>query len=256
MQLYSRTVGSGTPVVLLHAFPLSSAMWLAQREGLAASCQVITPDLRGFGGSRLGDDEPSIDHMADDVAALLDAEGVPRAVVGGQSLGAHVALALAARHPAKVAGLILSGATAEPDPPEAREERERLAQAVLDKGSAVLLDEYLPRLLGRTTRQRRALVQGRVRGLVQAAPPGAVAWALRALAARPGYADVLRGLGVPVLVLTGDEDAATPEGAARELAGLASDGRLTVIEKAGQLSAVEQPELFNQAVEGFLKHIE
>ena len=76
VRLYTRSAGDGVPVVLLHAFPLSSAMWLGQREGLSGVCRVITPDLRGFGGSPLGDEEPSLAVMADDVAETLDAEGV------------------------------------------------------------------------------------------------------------------------------------------------------------------------------------
>ena len=72
VDLHVRETGEGVPVVLLHAFPLSSAMWLEQRNDLADACRVITPDLRGFGGSQLGYDEPSLDVMADDVAALLD----------------------------------------------------------------------------------------------------------------------------------------------------------------------------------------
>src|SRR6188472_3300202 len=92
VQLYTRDVGGGTPLVLLHAFPLSSAMWLAQREGLAARFRVLTPDLRGFGGSPLGTDEPSIDTMADDVAALLDAKGLDRVVLGGLSMGGYVTM--------------------------------------------------------------------------------------------------------------------------------------------------------------------
>ena len=50
VELYHRDTGQGLPVVLLHAFPVSSAMWLSQREALAPAYRVITPDQRGFGG--------------------------------------------------------------------------------------------------------------------------------------------------------------------------------------------------------------
>src|SRR3954447_3632920 len=87
-----RDVGQGLPVVLLHAFPLSSAMWLGQRDDLSDSCRVGTPDQRGFGGSPLGNDEPSLDHAADDLAALLDNLGVDQVVLGGLSMGGYVAM--------------------------------------------------------------------------------------------------------------------------------------------------------------------
>ncbi|MEU4325834.1 MULTISPECIES: alpha/beta fold hydrolase [Nonomuraea] len=252
MQLYTRSAGTGVPVVLLHAFPLSSAMWLAQREGLSASCQVITPDLRGFGGSRLGDDEPSIDLMADDVAALLDQEGIERAVVGGQSMGGYVTMAFCRRHPDRVAGVILADTKASQDTEQARENRERIARQVLADGTGVLVEEVLPGLLGQTTKERRAMVFGRVRGLVQSAPPGAVAWAQRAMAGRPDSFDTLAALKAPALVIVGEEDQLTTRDDAEAMLRAVPDGRLTVVERAGHLSAVEQPEAFNAAVASFI----
>ncbi|MEU6739150.1 alpha/beta fold hydrolase [Streptosporangium sandarakinum] len=255
MHLYTRSAGEGVPVVLLHAFPLSSAMWLAQREGLSAHCKVITPDLRGFGGSVLGDEEPSLDVMADDVARTLDREGVDRAVVGGLSMGGYVTMALCRRHPDRLMGVVLADTKASADPDQARANRERIAAAVVEDGSAVLLEEVLPPLVGRTTAERRAMVYGRVRGLVQSAPPRAVAWAQRAMAARPDSFDTLRGLKVPALVLVGEEDGLTPRGDAEAMVEAVPDGRLAVIEKAGHLSAVEQPEAFNRALAGFIAEL-
>lgn len=230
-------------------------MWLAQREGLSALCKVITPDLRGFGGSVLGDEEPSLDVMADDVARTLDREGVDRAVVGGLSMGGYVTMALCRRHPDRLMGVVLADTKASADPDQARANRERIAAAVVEDGSAVLLEEVLPPLVGRTTAERRAMVYGRVRGLVQSAPPRAVAWAQRAMAARPDSFDTLRGLKVPALVLVGEEDGLTPRGDAEAMVEAVPDGRLAVIEKAGHLSAVEQPEAFNRALAGFIAEL-
>ncbi|WP_308250728.1 alpha/beta fold hydrolase [Nonomuraea rhizosphaerae] len=253
MQLYMRSAGRGLPVVLLHAFPLSSAMWLAQREGLATSCRVITPDLRGFGGSRLGEDEPSVELMADDVARLLDSEGIDRAVVGGLSMGGYVTMAFCRRHPDRVLGVILADTKATPDPEPARDNRERIAQAVLSEGSEVLLTEVLPALIGPTTKERRAMVFGRVKGLVQSAPPGAVAWAQRAMAARPDSFDTLAALKVPLLVVVGEEDELATVADAEAMRQAVPEARLEIIPKAGHLTAVEQPEAFNAAVTEFLK---
>lgn len=139
-------------------------MWLAQREGLAAVCKVITPDLRGFGGSLLGGDDPSLDVMADDVVRLLDSEGVDRAVVGGLSMGGYVTMALCRRHPDRLLGVILADTKAGADPQAARSNRERIAAAVLREGTSVLLKELLPGLVGQTTVRSRAMVFGRVRG--------------------------------------------------------------------------------------------
>lgn len=253
VRLYSRSAGGGVPVVLLHAFPLSSAMWLGQREGLSGVCRVITPDLRGFGGSPLGEEEPSLAVMADDVAETLDAEGIERAVIGGQSMGGYVTMEFCRRHPDRVLGVILADTKASADTEAARANRERIAQAVTEHGGGVLLEEVVPGLVGPTTRQRRAMVYGRVRGLAQTAPPRAVAWASRAMATRPESFDTLRALKVPALVIVGEEDELSPPADAEAMAGAIPDATLVTIEEAGHLSAVERPEAFNRAVAAFVR---
>ncbi|MFC4053323.1 alpha/beta fold hydrolase [Actinomadura syzygii] len=252
VQLYARDIGSGTALVLLHAFPLSSAMFLAQREGLAPRFRVVTPDLRGFGGSELGDDEPSVDAMADDVARMCRRLGVGRAVVGGLSMGGCVAMALGRRHPELVLGLVLAATRAAADSEEDRATRLRQAELLERDGTTrVLLDEVLPALVGPTTYRQRALVYGRVRGLVQATPPRAAAWAQRAMAGRPEAFGTLRALRVPALVMVGDEDTLATEADARAMADAMPNAELQVVPRAGHLCAVEQPDLFNQAVAEF-----
>ncbi|NDU76275.1 alpha/beta fold hydrolase [Actinomadura sp. DSM 109109] len=252
VQLYARDVGTGTPLVLLHAFPLSSAMWLAQREGLSGRFRVVTPDLRGFGGSRLGDDEPSVDAMADDVARACRDIGVRRAVVGGLSMGGYVAMALCRRHPELVLGLVLAATRAAADTGPVRDNRLRQADVLeREQSTRVLVDEVLPGLVGPTTYRQRALVYGRVRGLVQAAPPRAAAWAQRAMAGRADSTGTLRDLRAPALVMIGDEDALATEDEARAMTEAMPNAELMVIPRAGHLCAVEQPDLFNQAVAEF-----
>jgi pimeloyl-ACP methyl ester carboxylesterase len=174
VDLHVREAGTGRPVVLLHAFPLSSAMWLEQRNSLGERYRVITPDQRGFGGSPLGWDEPSLDQVADDVAAMLDARDLDQVVLGGLSMGGYAAMAFLRRHPGRVRALLLADTKATADAPEAAANRERIAARLEADGSAdVLVEDVLPSLLGPTTARDRPLVSGRVKGLVEAAPPAA-----------------------------------------------------------------------------------
>lgn len=253
VELYAREAGAGTPLVLLHAFPLSSAMWIEQREQLADACRVITPDLRGWGGSPLGDDAPSVDAMADDVAAMFDARDIGRAVVCGLSMGGYVLMALLRRHPDRVRAAILADTKAGPDAEPARANRERIAARVLEDGTSdVLVEDVLPGLVGETTKKERPLVFGRVRALVQAAPPPAAAWAQRAMAARPDSFQTLRRVDVPALVVVGEEDQLSTVADAEAMAQALPEGRLVTLPEAGHLTAVERPEAFNTAVRAFV----
>ncbi|MDX6434479.1 MAG: hypothetical protein QOE54_6845 [Streptosporangiaceae bacterium] len=239
--------------MLLHAFPLSSAMWLAQRETLAKRFRVITPDLRGFGGSVLGEDTPSIEAMADDVDQMLRSKGLERAVIGGLSLGGYVAMALCRHHPERVLGLLLADTKAAADLEEARHRRQRMADRLEEEGTAKpLLEDVLPGLVGPTTHRQRAMIYGRVRGLVQATPPAAAAWAQRAMAGRPDSFEILRQTRAPALVVVGAEDTLATEEDARAMADALPNAELLVIPRAGHLSAMEQPDLFNQAVAEFV----
>ncbi|MFD4397085.1 alpha/beta fold hydrolase [Kitasatospora sp. NPDC059811] len=249
-----RESGTGTPLVLLHAFPLNASMWSAQLDALPGltgdEARVLAPDQRGFGGTELGTDEPSLDLVADDLALLLDAAGIERAVVGGLSMGGYVALAFARRHPDRLAGLLLAGTRATADTDAVRANRERIAAAVTARGSVqLLLDEEVA--AGQLGPDSRHLVE-RVRSLVAAASPAAVAWAQRAMAARPDALDVLAGLRVPTAVVAGAQDGLVAPEEAELMLRARPDAELTVIPGAGHLSALEAPEAFNTAVRDLL----
>jgi pimeloyl-ACP methyl ester carboxylesterase len=251
---YVIEAGRGPALVLLHAFPLNASMWSAQREALGESYRVICPDQRGFGGTQLGHDDPSLDEVADDVAAMLDARKVGTCVLGGLSMGGYVAMALLRRHPERVRGLILADTKAGADSPEGVANRLRIAEQVVADGNAqLLLDEVLPALVGDTTKESRPLVFGRVKALVERAPAYAVAWAQRAMAARPDSFDTLRAVSVPALVVVGAEDALSSPADAQAMADAIPDARLVTIPEAGHLTAVEAPEAFASAVREFLE---
>ncbi|WP_037572738.1 alpha/beta fold hydrolase [Phaeacidiphilus oryzae] len=256
-----RESGSGTPLVLLHAFPLNSSMWQSQldelpgREGTDA--RVIAVDLRGFGGTPLGEDAPSLDLLADDLALMLDRAGIDRAVLCGLSMGGYTAMAFARRHPERLLGLILADTKATADDEAAKANRERIARTVTEEKSVrVVVEEQLPEpLLGAEAVRRGPELVDHVRRIAEAAPPESVAWAQRAMAARGDSLDVLRGVTVPALVVVGEDDAITGVADARAMAKALPASELTILPGAGHLSSLEVPEAFNDAVRGWLRQL-
>lgn len=250
--------GEGRPVVLLHAFPMDSALWAAQRRPLAqAGFRVITPDLPGFGGSAVAGAAPSVDAMADAVAELLDQLGIEQAVVGGLSMGGYVAMAMLRRHPARLSGIILADTKASADTPAAAAVRQAMAASVEEAGTpAGLADVMLPNLLGKTTRESRPEVVAAVRRWISAQPVAGVAWAQRAMAARPDSLSDIAAFGRPVLVLYGAEDTVSPVADAMAMADAARSGgsptRVVEIPGSGHLAAVEDPAAVTRAVQGWL----
>jgi pimeloyl-ACP methyl ester carboxylesterase len=243
-------------LVLLHAFPLSGAMWEPQLAVAELGWRVIAPHLRGFG---VGTAEPpvtSVDDYAGDVIDLLDALHVEDAVIGGLSMGGYVAFALLRRAPAYVRALILADTRSQADTAEGVEGRRKMLQRLAESpsGPAAVIDEMLPKLLGEATRATRPDVVERVRSIALANPAGAIAGAIRAMMSRPDSTPLLRTLRCPTLIIAGDEDALTPPALSEEMHRAISGSTLVVVPRAGHLSNLEQPEAFNSALARFLTH--
>ncbi len=252
------TAGSGLPLVLLHAFPLDHSMWALQ-EPLAEQVRLVVPDLRGFGGSDEAVPE-SIAALADDVVALLDAVHVAGpAVICGISMGGYVAQHVAARHPDRVAAVILVATKLEADSAEARAGRTDLAAKVGRLGLGILADAMIPRLLADSAEARRAPgradVESLLRRTILAQRVETVQTALAALGARPDMTEPLRQLRAPALLVAGAEDAITPPECLQAAEAIIPGAKLLIVPAAGHMVPLEQPAVFNAAVLEFLREL-
>jgi pimeloyl-ACP methyl ester carboxylesterase len=248
--------GRGRPVVLLHAFPLGRAMWRSQVAALQADYRVITPDLRGFGGTDAFAGPPSVDAMADDLAALLDVLEVREPVaLGGLSMGGYVALAFARRHAGRLAALVLADTRAEPDNDEGRANRDKLIAFAEQQSTSAVIEQMMPRLVSDETRSLRPEVVEEVRRLGSAQSPRGVIGALQAMRDRPDARPGLGRIKVPTLVVVGSEDAFAPPAVAESLTGAIAGAQRVVIPGAGHLSNLERPEPFNEALRAFLREV-
>jgi len=244
--------GEGTPVVLLHAFPLDSRMWLPQIEALGGY-KVIVPDLRGFGAARRhAVDVAHMDLLADDVARLLDDRKLEQVILCGLSLGGYVALAFVCRHRDRLGGLVLCDTRVGSDSKEAVASRLAMAERVLAEGVDFVPEAMVPRLLGRTSREQRPHLAERVKEIILDQDPRGIAGAQRGMAARPDSTPLLAEVAVPTLVIVGTEDEVTGPEEGRVLATGIRDARLVQVEGAGHLANMEQPELVNDALLDFI----
>ncbi len=251
-----REAGSGKPLILLHAFPLNSAMWGKQLAGPPPGWRLIAPDLRGFGGSPDADDAVyTMDLMAGDVLALMDRLQLRSPVICGISMGGYVALEMWRQHPDRVRALILADTRAGPDSPEAARARERLAQRVEKEGIDVVIETMLPKLLSTTTRYHNKGIVSAVAAMMKEAGPGAIARTLRGMAARRDSEPLLRTISVPGLVVVGAEDVITGRGQSEFLARSIPGAWLETIDDAGHLPPMERADEFNRVVKTFLSRL-
>lgn len=240
------------PLVLLHGFPLDHRMWFDVTDLLAGDPTVLALDLPGFGASPAGPDVaealgadrdvPSMEVMADGVAAALRAEGVGRAVVAGLSMGGYAAMALVERHPDLVAGLGLVDTKSTADDDAARAKRIHVAETVVAEMRVDAVLGMRTALLGATNRVARPDLSDRLERWIRDQGPQAVAWAQRAMAARPDRTAVLAGYEGPAVVVVGDEDELAPVAAAEHMVQALPDADLVVVPRAGHMTSNESPE--------------
>jgi len=250
--------GAGTPIVLLHAFPTDRSLWAKVAAEIASDqWRIITPDLRGFGESPLGDDAPDLDAAADDVIALLDRLGIKRAVFGGLSLGGYLTMNIARRYPARLIAVVLADTKAAADDAVGADKRRAVAAGVEAAGTNdALVESWYNTLIGHTSRQWRPEAGAKVRAWTSEAPVATVAWYQRAMADRPDSHDVLRATNVPALVVVGSEDEISPPADAESMRAALPHAVLSVIASSGHLSALEVPSEVATALREFLGNLQ
>ncbi|MGW4132205.1 alpha/beta fold hydrolase [Amycolatopsis japonica] len=238
------------PLVLLHAFPVDARMWDAVRAPLSERLRLITPDQRGLGRSPLPetDREPDLDDAARDVVALLDRLELDKVVLGGCSMGGYLTMAVLRLAPERVGGLVFIDTKATADTPEAAQARHDVAARVEAEGAGWMPEAVTPGLLAEKARPE---VVERLRELITTQPPSGIAWAARAMAARPDSLETLRSADVPALVVVGEEDGLTPLEAANTLVETLPNATLVVLPEAGHLTPLEDPAGVVEAILGW-----
>ena len=248
--------GTGTPVVLLHGFPFNRTMWREQIEALAERHRILALDLRGHGETSATTEPATMEEMARDVSDLMEKLNMGRAAVCGLSMGGYVALALYRMFPLRARALVLADTRPAADTEEARANREVQAVKALQEGMAGIADAMLPKLLSPKTVARAPAVVARVREMILKTNPQGAASALRGMALRRDQTRLLSRVVVPTLILVGNEDAITPPADSELMRREIGGSRLEVIENAGHVSNLEQPEKFNSALTKFLRDLE
>jgi pimeloyl-ACP methyl ester carboxylesterase len=216
-------------------------MWRGQVAALKDRFRVITWDMRGHGRSDYPEDPAAYSEQLTvaDMAALLDAAGAERAILGGLSLGGYMSLAFHLTHPERVRALLIIDTGPGFRNDEAREGWNKNALRTAERYES----EGLVRLQ-RGTAEMRASVHRDAAGLVRAARGMLTQRDARVISSLPT-------ITVPSLVVVGADDAPFLA-AADYMAGKIPAAKKVVIEGAGHAANMDQPAPFNTAVRSFL----
>ena len=244
--------GNGTPLVFIHAFPLSKTMWQPQVDALKDSYRVITIDLGGHGESDLVPWNDSLDGYAKNIIRLLDHLEIAQAVFVGLSMGGYTLFSIYRNYSNRVKAMVLADTRAQADSEEGRAGRQSMAEVAFKDGASAISDIMLPKLLAPSTIQQRPEIVEQVRQMILETSTAGIVVDLVAMAARPDSTDLLSTITSPTLVIVGEEDQATPVAESQFIADRIPGSTMVSLTDAGHLSNIEQPQAFTHALESFL----
>jgi pimeloyl-ACP methyl ester carboxylesterase len=241
VEIYYQVHGEGTPILLSHGYSATSQMWAGQVEALAKDHKLITWDMRGHGQSEYPVDQGAYSEAATvaDMAAILDAVGAKKAVIGGLSLGGYMTLAFQLAHPDRCLALLIIDTGPGYRKDEARDGWNANALRTAERYETEGLGA-----LGQRSAETRVASHRNAEGLARAA---------RGMLAQKDarVIDALPNINVPSIVIVGAND--TPFLAASDyMAAKIPGAKKAVIPDAGHAANIDQPEAFNAAVVGFL----
>lgn len=242
------------PVVCVNGLLADTTGWAFQVPVLAQHFHVLLYDCRGQGQSDKPPGPYALHNHLTDLVGLLDALQVPRCHIVGLSNGGAIALALAARHPERVARLVVADTVAQTDAVMLAKLQSWLA-ALEQGGPRLRFDVATPWVWGRTFLAANAELLATLRDKAATANPAAV----RALIAGAIFEDdstlqaQLATIQAPALVMVGEDDLLTPPSYARAIAAALPNARALVVPDAGHALPIEQPTLFNAVAQAFLQ---
>lgn len=248
--------GAGIPLLLIHGYPLTRRMWAPQFSTLAAHARLIAPDLPGFGGSPADQAASKVEDFAAALVGLLDELGITQpAVICGFSMGGYIALAFCRAYPQRCAGLVLAATRAAADTAEGKANRDKALAQARQEGAAPIIAGMLPKLLAPAAYAGRPELVEELRRVMSGATVAGITSALQAMRDRSDSTPMLPEIAVPALVIHGSADQIIPAAEAQLVAAAIPDASFVLLEGAGHMVNMEQPEAFNRAMAQFLAEL-
>ena len=249
--VFYRSCGEGPALVLLHGFAEDGRVWREQYDRFPAH-RLIIPDLPGSGRSPAQPDM-SMEGLADTIHVLCEELQAKPCILVGHSMGGYVALAVAERYAADIAGLGLFHSTAFADTEEKKATRRKGIAFMDENGAYEFLKISTPNLYSDDTKKDRPeLVEAQLETVKDMRKEALVAY-YEAMMQRPDRTGVLRATTVPVLFILGRSDTAVPLADGLKQCHLPATAVVHVFERSGHMGMQEEKEKAGDALEAFAK---
>ncbi len=245
----------GAPVVTMsHSLAANLDMWEPQVAALSDRYRVVRYDSRGHGGTDAPDGPYTLDMLADDARAFLQALNIERSHFVGLSMGGMLGQNLALRHPEMFLSLSLCDTSAKM-PPDAVANWDARIGVARDKGMGALVDGTIERWFTAPFRDANAHVVDPVREMIRTTPVAGFNGCCDALKTLD-LIDEISAIDLPTLIIVGAQDQGTPVAASEAIDQRIAGSKLVVLDDAAHFSNLQQPDAFNAALGGFIDGLE
>lgn len=249
--IFYKTEGKGFPVFLIHGFCEDHTVWDEFKKPLLDRYKIITPDLPGFGKTKLKG-ATEIEGMADAVKSIADKEKLSKIILIGHSMGGYVTLAFAEKYPELLSGFALFHSICFPDDEVKKVNRKKVADFVLKNGTTLFMKELYDTLFSKEfISLNTELVNGLVSHFSTFSPEG-IANASLAMSHRPDRSFVLKESSVPVLFIVGKQDGVFKLERSMQMVHLPEVSEAILLENTVHMGMFEEREKSQQAVLNWL----
>ncbi len=264
VKLYYEETGSGTPIVLAHEFAGDYRSWEPQVRHFSRRYRCIAFNARGYPPSDVPGQVESYSQQRarDDIRCVLDALGIQRAHVVGNSMGGFAALHFGMAYSPRALSLVVAGCGYGAHPSQYRQFQEQahaLAKTMLEEGMANLAATYGqgPARTQLRDKDPRGFAEF-IRNFLEHSAQGSANTQLGCQARRASLYDLtaeMARIDAPVLIVAGDEDEPTLEPSLLMKRTIPT-AALAVLPKTGHMHNLEEPALFNRLLEDFFHQVE
>ena len=264
VKLYYEESGSGTPIVFVHEFAGDWRTWEPQMRHFSRRYRCIAYNARGYPPSDVPSDVErySQQRARDDILAVLDALGIRRAHIVGNSMGGFATLHFGMACSPRALSLVVAGCGYGAHPSQYAQfqaQSRELAKSMLDQGMAHVAATYGhgPSRLQLKEKDPRGFAEF-VRQFSEHSAQGSANTMLGYQARRPSLYDLTADMAritAPTLIVAGDEDDAVLEPSLLMKRNIPTAG-LVVLPKSGHMTNLEDPALFNRLLEDFFHQVE
>lgn len=247
-RIFYQVSGQGQPMLLLHGYPLSGALFARNRDALSQHFKVITVDHRGYGKSTAPGVPDSADIYAKDALDVLTQLGIQQAIIGGHSMGGPITFAMYRMAPERFRGMMLIDTIAAAASPIEAGLWNGFATQTREKGVASLVDALIKDMLSGDTRTHHMDQVNYLGAVVKECSADSAIGGAKALANRPDATSLLPQIKVPTLVYVGVEDSIYPVQIAKMMKDAIPNSTLVTIPGAAHAAVFEAPQPTNQAI--------